>query len=486
MAGVTTDFRGGTIDSTGHVDRLWATYDTLRRGYQGDMTPSYKTRKERVEAVLAVVADHQQAMCDAAATDFGCRPRQVTMVGDVLPVLLKARHTLSHLKEWVTPQAQPVDRLLFGLAQNRIMYQPLGVVGILAPWNFPFDLTFGPLVDILAAGNRALIKPSELTPACSELVRRMVEQAFRSDEVAVVTGGPQVAESFAALPFDHLLFTGGTRIGKKVMRAAADNLTPVTLELGGKSPAIVCADRLTEATVTDILVGKLFNGGQVCIAPDYVLLPEGQEVRFLELARKVVQRCYPSIYENPDYTSAVNEQHLGRLLAHLADARGKGAEVVPLSPLDEAQVRRTRKLPPVAVLRATDEMTVLQEELFGPILPLIPYVRLDDALAYVNARARPLALYVFTKEKATAERVLGSTISGGACVNSTMMHALQSTLPFGGVGASGMGAYHGFFGFQNFSKAKPVFDQARINASRVFHPPYGRVIDALLKLILRK
>jgi coniferyl-aldehyde dehydrogenase len=365
-----------------------------------------------------------------------------------------------------------------------VMFQPLGTVGIVVPWNYPVLLAVAPLAGALAAGNRVMVKMSELAPATAALFARLVAERFAADELAVVEGGVPVAQAFVALPFDHLLYTGSTAVGRSVMRAAADNLTPVTLELGGKCPAIVGPGYPLAHAAERIVVGKTMNAGQTCIAPDYVLVPAGSERRFLEEAKRVTAACYPDLARSPDYSTIVNTRHFERLLALLEDARAKGAEIVDLAP-DAAPDARTRRLPPAALLGANDAMRVMQEEIFGPLLPVVAYSSLDEAIAYVNARARPLALYVFDRDTANVERVLARTVSGGVTVNDTILHIAQEDLPFGGVGPSGMGRYHGRDGFETFSVRKAVFYQSRLNGAGLFKPPYTERVRALLKLVLR-
>lgn len=364
--------------------------------------------------------------------------------------------------------------------------QPVGVVGVVAPWNYPVQLSLGPIVGALAAGNRIMLKPSELASETANALKELITTTFASDHVAVVTGGTDVAERFTRLPFDHLVFTGSTRLGKIVMKAAAENLVPVTLELGGKSPAIVAGSYSLEKAAEKILFGKCFNAGQTCVAPDYVLVPKGKENAFVEAAKAVVARLYPKLADNADYTSIVNDAHYGRLQACLADARERGAKVVEINPAKEDLKASSRKMAPVLLLDTTDEMIVMQEEIFGPILPVLSYEKLDDALDYVNAHPRPLALYYFDDSQKQIDRVLRETVSGGVTINDTMLHVAQADLPFGGVGPSGIGAYHGREGFDTFTKKKPVFYQARLNGTGMLYPPYGGRVDFVLKTLLGK
>jgi coniferyl-aldehyde dehydrogenase len=371
--------------------------------------------------------------------------------------------------------------LAFQPASARVVYQPLGVVGIIVPWNYPLYLAIGPLIGALAAGNRVMLKLSESTPSTGLLLKSLLAQIFPEDQVAVVLGEADLGIAFSQLPFDHLLFTGSTSVGRQVMRAAAEHLTPVTLELGGKSPAIVSAEVPLADAAERIAFGKTLNAGQTCVAPDYVLVPKNRVDGFVEAYRSVIRRFYPQLADNPDYTSIINERHHTRLQRYLEDAQGKGARVLPL--FDQGQERR---MPHCLLLDVNDDMQVMQDEIFGPILPIVPYDDIEQALAYINARPRPLALYYFGYDKAEQHRVLRHTHSGGVCLNDTLLHVAQDDLPFGGVGPSGMGHYHGHEGFLTFSKAKGVFIKQRLNAARLIYPPYGKGLQKLIyKLFVR-
>ena len=369
-------------------------------------------------------------------------------------------------------------------ARTELRPQPLGVIGIIVPWNYPVFLAVAPLAGALAAGNRVMIKMSEITPKTGALFAQLVARHFSPDQVAVVNGGTVVAQEFSALPFDHLLFTGSTEVGKHVMRAAANNLTPVTLELGGKSPAIIGPECNIDEAAEKILFGKCLNAGQTCIAPDYVLLPRAQEQAFATAAQRVVARLYPTLANNPDYTSIVSPRHVDRLNAYLHDAAARGAMVLPISPANES-LEGTQKIAPTLIANVNDDMRVMHEEIFGPILPLVPYDNLDQAIAYVNARPRPLALYYFGNFDDHIQRVLNETVAGGVTVNDALLHVSQDHLPFGGVGPSGMGSYHGKFGFDTFSKLKPIYHQPALNGLHLFKPPYGARFESLIKFLLK-
>ncbi|MBW8298350.1 MAG: coniferyl aldehyde dehydrogenase [Hydrogenophaga sp.] len=452
-----------------------------RAAYLTDINPDLALRRDRLDRLERMILAWQERLAQAISEDFGNRSPVVTTLADIVPTRAAIRHARRHLKGWMRPRrvslawtGQPGSGL--------ILRQPLGVVGIIAPWNYPMNLMLSPLVGALAAGNRAMLKPSELTPRFSEVLDAAVKAFFAEDEVAVVTGGPEVAAAFSAAPFDHLVFTGSTSVGRRVAEAAARNLTPVTLELGGKSPAIIDASADLERAVSRLIWGKLLNSGQTCVAPDYALVPRDRVEAFVAAAKAAAERQYPSLAGNPDYTSIISARHFDRLAGLIEEARAKGAEVIELLAGTDAA---RRILAPVVVTGANDTMALMREEIFGPILPVIPYDTLDEALAFINARDRPLALYWFGSDKAAEGRVLNGTISGGVTINDTILHLAQDNLPFGGVGASGYGAYHGEAGFVAMSKEKPVLRQSRLSAVALLYPPYGKLAAVLLKVLAR-
>ena len=447
--------------------------------------PSFEERIRSLEKLERAVLARKQAIAEAIARDFGNRSKHESMVSEVFLVLGAIKHAKTHLRDWMEPEEREVG-FVFLPASVELRPQPVGVVGIISPWNYPVQLALSPLVGALAAGNRAMIKPSELVPETGALLHDLIAETFPADQVTVVTGGPEVGEEFSRLPFDHLVFTGSTRVGKLVMRAAAENVVPVTLELGGKSPTIVGPDFSARTAAERIMAGKLFNAGQTCIAPDYVLVPAGTRDAFVDACKEAVAKMYPTLEKNPDYTSIVNDAHYARLRGYVEDAKTRGARVVELNPANEdlEAAKASRKLVPTLVLDPSDEMLVLGEEIFGPILPIKTYQTLDEAIAYVNDRPRPLALYFFSHDKAAIDKVLSDTISGGVTVNETMLHVAQDDLPFGGVGPSGMGAYHAKEGFDSFTKKKPIFRQARLNTTGLLRPPYGKTVDRLLKFLV--
>jgi coniferyl-aldehyde dehydrogenase len=466
--------------------RLAALLAGQRAAFHAEGEASARVRIDRLERGLDLLVTHQQEFCTTLAQDFGRRPADLTRFADILPAVLAFKNARRHVRRWMRPQrCRPALPAGAPGVRAHTVYQALGVIGVLSPWNFPVNLTFGPLAGILAAGNRCLIKPSELTPATADLIQRRVAKYYEPSEVAVVTGGPELAQAFARLPFDHLLFTGSTNIGRSVMQAAAEHLVPVTLELGGKCPAVIGRSADLSRAVDRLLLGKLVNSGQMCLAPDYVLIPAEAIGEFVERARAWMSRAYPRVTTNPDYTTLISERHARRIENLLTDARSRGASVISLAP--DAQLP-PQLVAPTLVLGATDDMQLMQQEIFGPVLPLRAYHRIDDAIAEINRRPRPLALYYFGKDGAEERELLGRTRSGGVTVNDVAMHFLAQELPFGGVGASGMGEYHGWHGFRRFSHARAVFRQTRFDVAGLvgLRPPYGKRLRQSLRLLIRR
>ena len=454
-----------------------------RTAYASARMPNVQARRDALAQLDRLLTDNVADITAAISADFGNRSNHETKLLEIFPARAAVHDARRHVKSWMKPKRSWAS-MWFLPARTELRPQPLGVIGIIVPWNYPVLLAVAPLAGALAAGNRVMIKMSEFTPKTGELFAQLIAKYFSPDHVTVVNGGADVAREFSALPFDHLLFTGSTEVGKQVMRAAAENLTPVTLELGGKSPAIIGPECKIDEAAEKILFGKCLNAGQTCIAPDYVLLPRAREQAFAVAAQAVVARMYPTLANNPDYTSIVNPRHLERLKGYLHDAVARGATVLPMSPANES-LENTQKIAPTLVANVTDDMRVMQEEIFGPILPLVPYDNLDDAIAYVNARPRPLALYYFGNFDDHIQRVLNETVAGGVTVNDALLHISQDHLPFGGVGPSGMGSYHGKFGFDTFSKLKPIYHQPALNGLSLFKPPYGKRFDSLIKFLLK-
>lgn len=474
-ASLITDFAG-----------LQGAFARIKAASRQDMAPSLAQRRQRLDALEALLRDNMKALCAAVSADFGHRSHHETQLLEIFPSLEGIRHTRRHFGTWMKPQRRPVS-LWFQPARAELRPQALGCVGIISPWNYPVYLAIGPLTAALAAGNRALVKMSEFTPSTAALFAELAARYFPADELAVVGGDHELAQAFSHLPFDHLLFTGSTAVGRLVMKAAAENLTPVTLELGGKSPTIIAPDYPIAKAAERILAGKCLNAGQTCIAPDYLFLPEGEVENFIAAARKIVTASYPDLQQNPDYSAVINTRHAARLQGYLDDASAQGAHIVPLVPLAEVKPSPNgpQRLAPTLILQTTESMKVMQEEIFGPLLPVLTYRNMQEALDYINAHDRPLALYLFDRDKGRINLVLDQTIAGGVTVNDTILHIAQDDLPFGGVGPSGMGQYHGHEGFRTFSKLKPVFYQSRLNGIGLFNPPYGKLFERLLKLLLR-
>lgn len=459
------------------LDRLFA---AQRAAYAANPMPPAAQRQQWLKALRDLLSNERQALVDAISTDFSHRSADETLLAELMPSLHGIHYASRHLKGWMKSSRRKVG-MAFQPASAKVVYQPLGVVGIIVPWNYPLYLAIGPLVGALAAGNRVMLKLSESTPATGLLLKALLARIFPEDLVCVVLGESDVGVAFSRLRFDHLLFTGATSIGKHVMRAAAENLTPVTLELGGKSPAIVSRDVPLKDAAERIAFGKTLNAGQTCVAPDYVLVPQDRIGAFVEAYRQTVNRFYPTLADNPDYTAIINERQLARLNSYVSDATSKGALLIPL--FEQGQGRR---MPHSLLLNVTDEMTVMQDEIFGPLLPIVPYQDLDQAFAYINQRPRPLALYYFGYDKREQNRVLHETHSGGVSLNDTLLHVAQDDMPFGGIGPSGMGHYHGHEGFLTFSKAKGVLIKQRFNAAKLIYPPYGKSIQKLIqKLFIR-
>ncbi len=458
-------------------------FGRLRAAQAAEPWPEWAARADRLRRLLRLVRDHEQAIAAAIHQDFGNRPAIETGMVEVWPSLAEIRGALRHGRRWMAPRRASVGKW-FMPARARIVPQPLGVVGIIVPWNYPLNLAVTPLAAALAAGNRAMVKLSESTPAYGALMQRLVGEAFGADEVVVVTGGADVAAQFSALPFDHLLFTGSTPVGRQVMAAAARNLTPVTLELGGKSPAVVTPGHPMAHAAERILVGKLINAGQTCIAPDYVLVHRPELDAFVQAAQQQARRMYPGGLADADYCSIVNERQYARLLAAMAEAQERGSRGVPLfagAQRSDAQHR----LAPLLLVDPPADTRVMSEEIFGPVLPLVPYDSVEQAMRFVQERPRPLSLYWFDRDRPRTETAMRELPAGGMTVNDVLLHAGQEDLPFGGVGASGMGHYHGRWGFETFSKLKPVFLQSRVNALSLFLPPYSRLARTLLHWMKR-
>ena len=467
------------MDTHAAATDLTATLARLKRAQQAQ-TPSYAQRMDDLKRLRSAFKTRLDTLIAAMNADFGRRAREDCILGDAFTVLADIDHIRAHLHGWMRSKRDLAD-WLFWPARTEVRYQPLGVVGVISPWNYPVNLALLPLSAAIAAGNHVMLKPSEHTPRTSEELKALLEDVFPADRVATILGGADVASAFAALPFDHLFFTGSTAVGRKVMLAAAQNLTPVTLELGGKSPAILAPGYSIATAVDRIAAGKLLNAGQTCIAPDYVLMTKDSVAPFVAEMQRVVAQRYPNLATNAAYTSIVNDGQFKRLSGYLDEARAAGANVVELAQGDAAN----RILAPTLVIDPPQNLTLMQDEIFGPILPIVMVDSVDAAIDFINARPRPLALYHFDHDRARTQRVLERTVAGGVTVNDTVLHIAQSKLPFGGVGPSGMGHYHGHEGFLTFSKQKPVLYQARFSSMKVLRPPYGKLANFVLKFLTR-
>jgi coniferyl-aldehyde dehydrogenase len=462
------------------LEELQTLFDDQRAAYAANPMPPAAQRQQWLKALRDLLSNERQALIDAISQDFSHRSADETLLAELMPSLHGIHYASRHLKGWMKASKRKVG-IAFQPAAAKVIYQPLGVVGVIVPWNYPLYLAIGPLVGALSAGNRVMLKLSESTPATGLLLKELLGRIFPQDLVCVVLGEADIGVAFSRLRFDHLLFTGATSIGKHVMRAAAENLTPVTLELGGKSPAIVSRDVPLKDAAERIAFGKTLNAGQTCVAPDYVLVPEDRVGAFVEAYRQAVRGFYPTLTDNADYTAIINDRQLARLNGYISDATSKGALLIPL--FDKGQGRRMSHS---LLLNVSNDMIVMQDEIFGPLLPIVPYKDLDQAFAYINERPRPLALYYFGYDKREQHRVLHETHSGGVCLNDTLLHVAQDDMPFGGIGASGMGHYHGHEGFLTFSKAKSVLIKQRFNAAKLIYPPYGKSIQKLIqKLFIR-
>jgi coniferyl-aldehyde dehydrogenase len=478
----------GDVDAVAEMNRILA----LQKAAQlRDGAPSAEIRINRIDRCIGLLVDHAEQIADALAQDFSSRSREASLLADVAASIGPLKDAKANLTKWMKPEKRKTTPAILGVfgAKAEVRYQPKGVVAIISPWNFPVNLTFGPLAQVLAAGNRAMIKPSELTPATSELMREMFAKAFSEEEIAVIVGGPDVGQSFSRLAFDHMIFTGGTAIGRHIMRAAAENLVPVTLELGGKSPVVVSRSADLATTADRIMVGKTLNAGQICLAPDYLLVPDDTRDDLVGALQKSASSLFPKMRDNSDYTAIVTPHHFDRVTALVEDARAKGATIIEINPADEDfAAQNGRKIAPTLILDVTDDMKVMQEEIFGPVLPIKTYKNVKDAVAYINANDKPLGLYYFGADATEQEFVLANTSSGGVTINDVVFHVAMEDLPFGGIGPSGMGSYHGHDGFKEFSHARSIYSQLKkdIGPMKALRPPYSKGIKDYLAAQIKR
>lgn len=456
--------------------RMRSVLELQKRVQTAKGPPDARVRKDRLTRAINLLLTHKDDLLDALNADFGNRSRDMGALTDIVAAIAPLKSAREQLEHWMKPQKRKVTPGALALlgAKAEVRYQPKGVVGIMTPWNFPVQLTVDAIAGAFAAGNRVMVKPSELTPATSALMAKLFDLFFDEDEIAFILGGPDVGAAFAELPFDHLIYTGSTNVGRLVMAAAARNLTPVTLELGGKCPVVVGRSADMGKTAARVMAGKTMNAGQICLAPDYVIAPKEKEGEFVSAATAAVKKMFPNIKSNPDYTAIVSQRHFDRVKGLIEDARAKGARVVEINPANEDfSQQEHRRIPPTLILDATDDMSVMQEEIFGPVLPVRTYETFEATVAEINARPRPLGLYYFGEDVAESEALLERTHSGGVTINDVIFHISMDDLPFGGVGPSGMGAYHGERGFKEFSHEKAIYRQTGSEVVAMFRPPYG-------------
>ncbi len=476
--------------AAGAAQAMQATLETQRRAFLDAQPEAMSVRRDRLDRAIAMMVDHAEDFTKTMSEDFGHRSTEQSLMTDMGPSIQALKHARKHFESWARGEKRkPIFPLGLLGSKAELRFQPKGVVGIVAPWNFPVGMVMIPLADIFAAGNRAMAKPSEYTENTSALFEEIVPKYFDESEFAIVTGGPDVGQAFTSLPFDHLIFTGATSIGRHVMRAAADNLTPVTLELGGKSPTIIGRSADKKKAATRITMGKMMNAGQICLAPDYLYVAKEDEDAMIEGVRDSVAEQYPTLLHNDDYTSVINGRHHERLQGYLSDAVEKGAEAIEVNPAGEDFSSTNGHKMPLTILRnVNDDMKVMQEEIFGPILPVKTYESMDEVIDYVNDHDRPLGLYYFGNDKAEEEKVLSRTTSGGVTVNDVIFHVAMDDLPFGGVGPSGMGHYHGFDGFKEFSHQRAVYRQTGVDVAKIggFKPPYNKATQKAIKQSVKK
>lgn len=462
-----------------------------RESYLAEGAVSLEVRKDRLNRAIDILVKYADRVSEAMNEDFVCRPRSVNMMTDVAGSIGSLKHCRKHMAQWMKPERRAT---LFPLnllgGRSRIEYQPKGVVGVIAPWNFPVSMVFQPLAGILSAGNRAIVKPSEFTPITSDLIAEMIAEAFDPTEVTTVVGGPEVGQAFTSLPFDHMIFTGATSIARHVLAAAAKNLVPCTLELGGKSPVVISRTADLKQAIERVMLGKTLNAGQICLAPDYLLVPEEKLDDVVQLATQAVAAMYPTLLANPDYTAVINERHVSRLNGYLADAAERGCRIVPLNPANENfEGNSAGKMPPTLIVNPPNDSKCMEEEMFGPLLPIRTYKEFNETITHINNNPRPLAAYYFGKDANEEQTFLTRTTSGGVCINDVIMHIMQEDMPFGGVGPSGMGAYHGVEGFKTFSHAKSIYSQpTRVNIGKLagLLPPYGKATEGAIKSSVKR
>lgn len=462
---------------------LTETFLQQKQHFANNTYPSYQERLSDLTKLKAILVDNQQAFIDAMSQDFGHRSADDTKLGDILSTVMSINYAIKKLKNWMKPEKKHIG-ILFQPAKGEVVFQPKGVIGIIAPWNYPVFLAFGPLTTAIAAGNTAMIKMSEYTPNTNILLAELVAKQFPLKKVAIVCGEADMAAAFSSVAFDHLFFTGSTGVGKLVMKAAAENLVPVTLELGGKSPTIIDDDIDIKVAVSRLILGKTLNSGQTCVAPDYIFCPEHKVAELTQAFKDAYQQMYPNTQNNTDCTCIINDAQKARIDSLLTDAKDKGANIIPL--ITDGSDGLTRKMPLTILTNVNDDMSVMQQEIFGPLLPIIAYKKIEEAIVYINKKPRPLALYICSFNKKLQQKILLNTHAGGVCINDAAFHVINDDLPFGGIGASGMGQYHGSEGFKTFSHGKAVLSRGRISLGALLFPPFGKKIHQLVyKLFIR-
>ena len=469
---------------------LQAILENQRSAFRAEGPVALATRIDRIDRCIALLVDNKEAICTAVQQDFGCRSRYVTLMTDIMNSVGSLKFVKKNLKKWMKPEKRTAFMPMNFLgAKAAVHYQPKGVVGIMTPWNVPVNMIFSPLADVLGAGNRAMIKPSEYTPHTAETMHRLFAQYFEESEIAVVTGGPEVGAAFSALPLDHLIFTGATTIGRLVMKAAAENMVPVTLELGGKSPVIVSDGYDIRLAAERIITGKAMNGGQLCVSPDYCFVPQSRLEAFIHRCKEVIAQQFPTVQGNPDFVACINERHFDRVKGYIEEARERGARIIPLCPEgEEFSAREEHKIALHLIVEPEDSLACMQDEIFGAALNIQTYTDLDDVIDFINARERPLAFYYFGNDKEEEARVIRETISGGVSVNAIAMHVACDDLPFGGTGHSGLGNYRGHDGFRTFSHARAVYREGFVDMAKLAGtlPPYGQKIAKMLESQIKK
>ena len=480
---ITKDISAQDISAQEIEQRMAQTLAAQRAAYLAHPVPDYAERIADLDRLAQFVREHKEAICDAINQDFGNRSRHETLLSEILPTLNEIHHSKKHLKQWMKPQRRAVDLKSFFGAKNRVIPQPLGVVGVIVPWNFPLFLSLGPLIGVFAAGNRAMVKMSENSRHLTRLLQDKLANYFPPEKLCFFEGEEGAGQAFSKQPFDHLIFTGSGQTGSAVMAAAARNLCPVTLELGGKSPAIILDDFDFKLAVERIMYAKCLNAGQICVTVDHVYVPAHKVEEFIQIARAIVQQRYTG-KNSVDYTAIIDGKSFDRLTQALDEAKSAGTRVIPVFD-GEALDASARKMAPHLLINPPMDIELMTREIFGPILPVIPYTDLSAVVKDINSRPRPLAFYPFTHDGKKRDYLLNHVISGGVSVNDTLLHVAQTDMPFGGVGASGMGHYHGYEGFLTFSKLRPVFYQARWSAASLLAPPYGKTFDRIMNFLMK-